>query len=370
MRLCPFASCIKNSAPLCPPLIAPILGIIPPMTAWNNIIGHEWAVQLLHGAIVHDRVGHAYLITGPAHIGKTTLARTFAQALNCEAPDPAQRPCGLCRPCKLITANRHPDVRLLEPEISGRGKPTIKIDQIRALQQGLSLAAYEARYKVAILTQFDAANPNAANAFLKTLEEPPANVILLLTAGDADTLLATIVSRCRTVGLRPLASDQIAQSLTTRWHVPDDRAELLAHLADGRLGWAVMAHQTPELLTVRQQQLDALQKALAGRRIARFALADELTRKPELLPDVLRGWLSWWRDLLILAQFERATVSPPSYSLTNIDRQAELRELARRWPAEAILHSLTQTNQALWQLDHNANTRLVLENLLLAYPFP
>ena len=129
----------------------------------------------------------------------------------------------------------------MEPEVSGRGKLTLKIETIRELQQDLNLSAYEARRKVAILTQFDAATIGAANAFLKTLEEPPNKVVLLLTATDADTLLPTISSRCRTIGLRPLPTDLIEQSLTTRWHVPADDAHLLAHLSDGRLGWAVQA---------------------------------------------------------------------------------------------------------------------------------
>ncbi|MCA9973242.1 MAG: DNA polymerase III subunit, partial [Anaerolineales bacterium] len=231
-------------------------------TGWDAIVGHEWAVQLLRGAIVHDRVGHAYLITGPEQVGKTTLARTFAQALNCAEADAAARPCGVCRHCRLIAADRHPDVRLLAPEVSGRGKLTLKIDQVRELQQGLSLAAYEARTKVAILRRFDAATLGAANAFLKTLEEPPANVVLLLTAIEADGLLATIVSRCRTIGLRPLPTDLVLQSLMTRWRVPEARAELLAHLADGRLGWAVAASQDEAPLAERAEFLAQLAEAL------------------------------------------------------------------------------------------------------------
>ena len=155
------------------------------MNEWNRIVGHDWAVDILRAAIRHERVGHAYLITGPAQVGKTTLARTFAQALNCQAADVAARPCGKCRPCQLIAADRHTDVRLLQPEVGSRGNPIIKIDQIRTLQQELSLAAYEARWKVAILRQFEAANASAANAFLKTLEEPPRQVVLLMTATDA-----------------------------------------------------------------------------------------------------------------------------------------------------------------------------------------
>jgi DNA polymerase-3 subunit delta' len=335
------------------------------MTTWQQIIGHDWAVDLLAKAIVHDRVGHAYLITGLEQVGKTTLARTFAQALNCLAEEMGERPCGTCRACKLIANDRHPDVRLVLPEVSGRGQLALKIEAIRQLQRDLNLGAYEARTKVAILKRFDAANANAANAFLKTLEEPPNNVVLLLTADDADTLLETIRSRCRNLHLRPLVPDLIEQSLAVRWQVPASEATVLAHLADGRLGWAVQAARDSTILTTRQTQLETLYDALAGNRVARFALADKLSRKAEELPDVFKTWLSWWRDALLLTQANGQRVV-----ISNIDQQAQLAEKVKGWKANQAFTSLQQTNQALWQLARNGNTRLVVENLLLAYPLP
>ena len=333
------------------------------MTAWNNVIGHEWAVQLLSGAIQHDRIGHAYLITGSDQIGKTTLARLFAQALNCEA-DSIKRPCGECRTCKLIAADRHPDVRLLEPEISGRGKQSIKIKTIRALQQDLNLSPYEGRRKIGIITRFDTANLNAANAFLKTLEEPPGNVILILTAISAEILLPTIQSRCRVIGLRPLPTQLIEEGLMTRWGVNPEDANLLSHLAAGRLGWAVEASQNPSILQQRKIEIEQLGEAVNGRHYERFALANKLSRKPENLPSILKTWLSWWHDLLLIVHGENGRF----IEISNIDQQLELQTLAKKWNSEQILSSLRQTELALWQLQRNANTRLVIENLLLIYP--
>jgi DNA polymerase III subunit delta' len=330
---------------------------------WNELVGHEWAVELLSAAIRHGRIGHAYLITGPAHIGKTTLARTFAQALNCLSGDLASRPCGRCRACTLIAAHRHPDVRLLTGEVSGRGKLTIKIDRLRTLQHSLNLAAYEARWKVAILEQFDAATVGAANAFLKTLEEPPNNVILLLTANEADGLLPTITSRCRTIALRPLATATIIDALEARYHLPPEQARLLGQLADGRLGWAINAAQDSALLQTRESQLSWLQEALAGRRVGRFVLADKLSRKPEELPAIFQTWLSWWRDLALLAYGAGTAVA-----ISNVDQETELRRLAGSWSPEQIMTALEQTAQAITLLERNANTRLVLENLFLVYP--
>ena len=325
-------------------------------------MGHEWAVRLLSSALANGRIGHAYLFTGSDQIGKMTLARTFAQALNCTAAAD-ERPCGLCRACQLIAADKHPDVRVLVPEISDRGTPSIKIEQMRRLQQDLSLSAYEARYKVAMLRRFDTANLNAANAFLKTLAEPPSNVILLLTAADSDTVLPTINSRCRTVGLRPIPTALIEETLMTRHGVGGNEANLLAHLADGRLGWAIRAQHDAAPLQERNTQLETLQKALAGSLVARFALAETLARKADALPGLLRTWLSWWRDMALLAYGPRR-----DDAISNIDQVEQLHRLAQQWPRPKVLASLQQTESALRQLAHNANARLVLENVLLAYP--
>ena len=330
---------------------------------WRHIVGHDWAVHLLNSAIAHDRIGHAYLITGPDRVGKMTLGRAFAQAVNCAAPA-GQRPCGECRSCRLIAEDKHPDVRLILPEISERGAQAIKIEQVRRLQQDLSLSTYEARYKVALLKRFDTANLNAANAFLKTLEEPPSNVILLLSAIDSDTILPTINSRCRTIGLRPLPATLIEETLMTHHHhAPPDEANLLAHLADGRLGWAIGAREDHTLLQERRIHLDALHQALRGSLVARFALAESLARKADALPPLLRTWLSWWRDAALLAYGRRQ-----SETISNVDELGRLHELAGQWPRHGVLAALRQTETALRQLTQNANTRLVLENVMLNYP--
>jgi DNA polymerase III subunit delta' len=335
------------------------------MSAWDTLIGHDWAVQLLSAAIRNNRVGHAYLLTGPSQIGKAALARVFAQALNCERPM-VERPCGECRACRLIAEDRHPDVHLLLPEISARGKPTVKVDQIRDLQRQLQLSTLEGRYRVAILEQFDAANPSAANAFLKTLEEPPPSVVLLLTARDSDSLLPTISSRCRTINLRPLAAETIEQSLMTQLGIAPDQALLLAHLADGRPGWAIEAGVDEAILQRRLQQLAQLRDALDGRRVRRFSLAEKLSSKPEELPQLLRTWLSWWRDLTLIT-FGRGAANP-EVPISNIDQRPFLEEMGDALRPDVAVAAVKATSDALWQLSGNANTRLVMENLLLSYP--
>lgn len=341
------------------------------MSEWDRIAGHNWTIESLRQAIQYDRIGHAYLITGPGQVGKTTLARTFAQALNCEEPQTSKRPCGRCRPCVLIGSDRHPDVRMVEPELSARRIRSLKIDQVRELQQELSLTAAETQYKVAILTNFDAANANAANAFLKTLEEPPRNVILILTASNSESLLPTITSRCRLLTLRLLPITVVQRYLEEIDQTEESRIQLLAHLSGGRIGWAIKAALDPSVMQVRNDHLALLRGLIVKSRVGRFSLAENLAKDSEELSDMLRTWLTWWRDLILLKTAGSLEQSPAGVRfsvITNIDNEGELKALSHRLTSQLVLQGLKSTNRALWQLERNANTRLVLENLFLAYP--
>lgn len=322
-------------------------------TARWPVVGHDWAVSLLLRAVEGGHVAHAYVITGPEHIGKSTLARTLAQALNCAGP---QAPCGDCRACKLIAAGKHPDLRLIAPEGN-----TLKIDQVRALQHDLALAPVEGRFRVAILEGMDKATAEASNALLKTLEEPPPHVVLILIAPEAESLLPTIVSRCQLVALRPLSVEAVHAALVERWGVEKARAESLAHLSGGRLGWAVTAAQDESVLARRAQLLDDLMRLTGRGRVERFAYAEEMAADSIAAQEILELWQTWWRDVMLLAAGSDA-------ALTNSNQLDALRSHAAQFGVEGARAAAASLGRALWQLDHNANVRLALEVLMLDLP--
>jgi DNA polymerase-3 subunit delta' len=227
----------------------------------------------------------------------------------------------------------------------------------------LQLKPVEAARRVARLLGFDAANPEAQNAFLKTLEEPPGPATMLLTAERADDLLPTIVSRCEVVALRPLPRAAVQEALITRWLVTAERAELLAHLSQGRLGWAVRMQADEAALDARTQRLDDLAALLGGSRVARFAYAERLAKEGsiERIQETLDLWLAFWRDVLLAG-------SGAAAPLANPDREADIRRLAESVsPAAAsqVMAGLRRTGELL---EKNANARLALEVCLLDWP--
>ena len=155
-----------------------------------NLIGHEWAVDMLKKHVVHGTTRHAYLFAGPPGLGRRTLALRFAQALNCQTPISAGIPCGECCNCKQIASMQHPDLTVIQADAEGG---IMKVDQIREARRTLTLKPYSANYRVALFLRFHEANDSASNALLKTLEEAPSYAVLILTADNPEQLLPTIV---------------------------------------------------------------------------------------------------------------------------------------------------------------------------------
>jgi DNA polymerase III subunit delta' len=320
------------------------------------IFGHQWAVEHLAQALNGGRSRHAYLITGTSGIGKTTFARILAMALNCIAED--GRPCGECRSCTLIERGGHPDVTIMEAERVGG---QLKIEQVRELQRTVALRPYEARHRVAILRRFHEANPAASNALLKTLEEPPRNVVLILTADDVKLLLPTILSRCQHLPLRALPAEDIANALEQHWNVPQADAQLLARLSAGRIGWAIRAMENDDLLRRRADGLALLEGLLNQNRSARFAEAEKLAKDKGATVELLQHWQSYWRDVLLAGQ-------DSSKWIVNVDYQPTIEAWARRVPGDVQRQALEATQRTLNYLQRNVNARLALETLMLDYP--
>jgi DNA polymerase-3 subunit delta' len=327
-----------------------------------DVLGHEWAGRLLAGHIRRGEARHAYLLCGPPGVGRRTLALRFAQALNCPQPLEAGQPCRVCKTCRQIEAMQHVDLSVVQAEKEGG---TLKVDQVRELQQALSLMPYHAHYRVALLLRFQEAHPSAQNALLKTLEEAPARVVLLLTADTPESVLPTILSRCEVLRLRPLSLSDLEQELLRRG-LSADRAALLARFTGGRLGAALSLNNDPDALARREATLAEMQELLASPLRERFVFAEKMTKGvPAVARDNLRYaltiWLSLWRDVLLYA-------SDSGLPAANADRENTVRDLAHTLGAAEARRCAQAAERALSGLDANLNTRLLAEITLMDWP--
>ncbi|HEV2582864.1 MAG TPA: DNA polymerase III subunit delta' [Ktedonobacteraceae bacterium] len=327
-----------------------------------GIVGHEHAIDTLRRALLSDRVRHAYLFSGPDHIGKSLLVRRFAQTLLCTGgQDPAgspQNPCNTCLSCRKVMHNNHPDVHYIARPPD---KQFILIDQVRALQGDSARKTMEGRRNIFIITGMHEMNVQAANCLLKTLEEPEPDVVLLLTAPDPGALLPTILSRVQQIPLHLLTTAQIKAALEQFWSVEEREAALVAALAAGRMGWAVQAIEDEDMLANRKTQLEMLARLPMLSRARRFEVAQQLSADGDRLRGILELWLLWWRDLVLAAHNSLDLI-------VNVDMLALLeKQAAKVGQAEAqrMVRAILGTMEAL---DQNVNARVALEVLMLDLP--
>jgi DNA polymerase III subunit delta' len=332
-----------------------------PSQAWD-IVGHDHAITTLRRAISSQRVRHAYLLTGPEHIGKTLLARRLAQTMLCTGgPDPAltpESPCQTCLACRKVLHNNHPDVHYITRPPD---KQFILIDQVRALQSDTSRKTLEGRRNIFIIEGMHEMNIQAANCLLKTLEEPEPDVLLLLTAPDPGLLLPTILSRVQQIPMHLLTTSQVRAALQERWQVADEDAALISALAAGRMGWAVQAAEDDDLLRERQTHLETLTRVPSLSTVQRFDIAQKLSTEGDKIKGMLELWVLWWRDLIFAAN------NCPDL-VVNVDMRPLLQKQAAKISSLESTRVIRTIQRTLEALDQNVNARMALEVLMLDVP--
>ena len=331
---------------------------------WRTI-GQPHAITLLEGGLRTNNLSHAYLFIGPAHVGKTTLALDLAQALNCQEDEP---PCGVCKSCQRIATGKHTDVvtiGLAQPSAKSRTEASVHIeigiDEIRKLEQRANLSPFEGQCKVFIIDGAENLSIEAANSLLKVLEEPPPRVIILLLTEDETKLLPTVISRCQRLELKPISSIEVEKVLIDFHGIASDRAKLLARLSEGCLGWAIIAADNEAILQQRTQKLSALSPLLRASWEERFDYVTQIDGDRELAEAILKLWLLWWRDVMLVKGDCRDAI-------TNIDAIAIIKEWARVLTMEEIRDFIGSLQKISEQISLNANVRLSMEVLMLDMP--
>ena len=322
----------------------------------RGMIGQDALRAQLERSIEMGRLAHAMLIAGAGGAGKMRLALELAQILNCET---GGGPCGECRQCSRIAASKHADVRVI-----GAPGQAVKIEEMRELQQDAALVPYEGRNRVFIIDGAERMTGEAANCLLKTLEEPPDNVYLLLLTQQPAALLPTVRSRCRLVELRPVAASLIEDMLTEGGANPET-ARTIARLAEGRAGWAAEAAADASILEGRRERLDdAIEVAgmdYSARLVRAAALADRYGKDKDAVLDWLVLLRRWWRDVL-LHKSGRGDLA------VNADRADSLAAFAGGCSVAEAGAAVRDITDAIDHLGKNANARLALDVLMLRLP--
>lgn len=248
--------------------------------------GHLAALEFVQRSITAEQPPHALLLLGPEGVGKTCLALDLCAGLMCLDPDPGARPCRSCAACRKVDHGNHPDVHRLAPEGAGQ---QIRVGQVQTLAADLALLPLEGRFRVAIIEHAHRLNPDAQNALLKTLEEPPARVCLILAADDSSSLLPTVVSRCARLRLGPVAPETIAEMLDAAGLADRPRGAALARLSGGRPGAAISLARRPEAVLAQARLARTLIDLTGANRRTRLASGADLVSDGAVLAAAAAG---------------------------------------------------------------------------------
>ena len=316
-----------------------------------EVLGQPRAIRMLQKAVSADRMSHAWLFAGPPASGKRLAARNFAKLINCQSPQESEGVvdcCDKCTSCTKIDSFNHPDVKWIEPE----GKiSTIKIEAIRGLQSSIYLKNYEAKWKAYVILEADSMTEQAANALLKTLEEPPAGATLILTAGSVNRLLPTIVSRCQIVKFNALKLDQKVKILTSKLNLDSEQAVYLSRLSE-----SVNTDALEEEEDFLRYKNDLIDEFISGFSNTQTDSGIYRMQKREL-EFALAAVLWWYRDILVYKKTADLNL------IANIDRSEDIKKESQRFGEGELAVIINSIVEAQALLKRNVNPKLVLSKI-------
>ncbi|MEE1314812.1 MAG: DNA polymerase III subunit delta' [Faecalimonas sp.] len=324
------------------------------MGGFKDVVGHRDIIQYIQDAVQQDKVSHAYILNGQRGSGKKMLARLFAMTLQCESGRP--EPCGECRSCKQAQNENQPDIITVKHE-----KPaSISVDDVREQVNGdIVIRPYSSRYKVYIIPDADLLTVQAQNALLKTIEEPPEYAVIFLLTENADSLLATIRSRCVMLKLRNIKDKLVKKYLMEQLQIPDYQADLCAAFAQGNIGRAVMLAKSEYFGEIKEEAVQLL-KYIGEMEMHEIVSAVKEINKYKLeVTDYLDIITIWYRDVLLY----KATKDVGG--LVFADQLKYIKEQASKSSYEGIETILESIERAKLRLKANVNFDLVMELLLL-----
>ena len=324
------------------------------MGSFKDVVGHKDILKYISSAVENNRVSHAYILNGERGSGKKMLANLFAMTLLCETGD--NEPCGKCHSCKQAESGNHPDIIRVTHE-----KPnSISVDDIRTqVNNTVDIKPYQGPYKVYIIPQADMMTPQAQNAILKTIEEPPSYAVFLLLTENAETLLPTINSRCVMLKLRNIKDTLIKKYLMENLEIPDYKADMCTAFAQGHMGRAIMLANSDHFNEIREEAVQLLKHINEMELNEIVAAVKNISVYKLEITDYLDIIMIWYRDVLLY----KATKEIDKVVFK--DQLQSIKEQARKSSYEGIELILESLEKAKARLKANVNFDLVMELLFL-----
>ena len=317
-----------------------------------KLIGQSSLLDRLNGIISGGRIAHAYLLKGPKGIGKTTIGKKFAKMILCSSK--AKRPCNICQSCIQFDTANHPDYKYVEP----MGQ-SIRIDQIRELRQDIAIKPYQGRYKIYLIDDSHIMTQQAQNALLKTLEEPPSFVVIILCTDNIHALLPTITSRCQSIPIRHLASRYIVEILKKR-NIDEDKARVYAQISAGIAGRAIDISMDEEFKTLREKTLDYIGDLFSKPDVQILKDIDLFISNRENIWTIMELLALFMRDVLVYSE------TLDNHLIINTDKLSEIYRYSEEISREQIKGAIESIKAAQRMLKSNANFQLTIENMLLS----
>ena len=335
------------------------------MKTFKEIHGQEKAITFLKRIVAGDTIAHGYLFTGIRGIGKTTTAVAFALLINCMDPVDEDG-CKRCSSCKKIIDGNHPDLIIIEPD---EDKKTIGINQIREINRHLAFPPVLEGYRIVIVDPAEKMTDEAANAFLKTLEEPPPHNIFILNVRDPGELLPTIISRCQKVPFKPLPTEDIVHWLIKEEGMDSEKANIIAKLSEGSLGRAIKLYKD-DLFTRRIRWVTMLNSVIhtssdmiieMARKLSDFKKSSATNKelKDDTIASMLGIWKSWYRDILLFK------LEGTQDLILNSDLSNDIKTASALYTLDALMQSMAVIAKAERDLIGNKNLVFILERSLL-----
>lgn len=332
------------------------------MSRFADVIGQKLASTVLLRAVREEKVTHAYLFSGPESVGKMTTALAFASALNCQNPTENGDACGQCVSCRMISEGNHPDVQTISPS----GAQT-KIEQMKELRRSANFAPVVGKWKVMVVEQADTLNEAAANSILKTLEEPPAYLIIILLSKNPVLILPTIRSRCLVIRFANAGEDELKEALMSRFGAGEDEARFLTAYSEGRPGAAISLVGNENFFEWRRQvvnlairilSLDVRYALRLSEDLQNLAQAEKDGKNQRLaMRDLFNALILLYRDLLNLA------IQGINAEIINSDLREQL--MAVRPDSQRVMSGIDTLLWARKAVEGNANVQLVSDVVVM-----